>query len=133
LRNAFTLLAALTVVASTWSCGDGSSTSPPGGTTSSGTGGTTSSGTGGTTSSGTGGTTSSGTGGSTSSGTGGSGGGTAENGVQASDLVNAGSQAASDNYKLTHTMGQPTQNQGMMTSPSYRMQGGLIGAMGTLP
>ena len=132
-----TLIAALALGMATWSCGDDSSTSGGGkttGTTTSTGGGGTGGDTGGgsTGGGGTGGNTGGGgTGGNT--GGGGTGGGTAQNGVQSSDLVNAGNQASSDNYKLTHTLGQPSQNQGMMTSPSYRMQGGLVGAMGTLP
>jgi hypothetical protein len=127
------LLAGLVLVVATSACGDDSSTTGGGhntgaSTPTGGSGGDT----GGGGSGGSGGTISTGGGGSGGD-TGGSGGGTAQNGVQASDLVNAGNQASSDNYKLTHSMGQPTQNQGTMTSPSYRMQGGLIGAMGTLP
>jgi hypothetical protein len=34
---------------------------------------------------------------------------------------------------MVFTFGQPTQNQGKTTSPGYRMQGGLIGANGSLP
>jgi hypothetical protein len=34
---------------------------------------------------------------------------------------------------MIFTLGQPTQNQSRTTSPSYQMQGGLIGANGSLP
>lgn len=82
-------------------------------------GGETTSGT--TTTSGTGGTgTTSSTGGSTTGG----------HGPPASDLVNGGDVVRSPGYKMVFTLGQPTQNQTKTTSPSYRMQGGLIGATG---
>jgi hypothetical protein len=48
-------------------------------------------------------------------------------------LVSAGDYVTSPNYKLVFTMGQPTQNQSKMTSPNFRLQGGLIGATGNLP
>jgi hypothetical protein len=47
--------------------------------------------------------------------------------------VGAGDVCKSPQYKLVFTMGQPTQNQTKTTSPSYRLQGGLIGANGSLP
>jgi hypothetical protein len=75
-----------------------------------------------------GGTTSS-----SSSGTGGSGGGEPNYGPPATETVNAGGVTASPNYKMVFTLGQPTQNQTKTTSPGYQMQGGLIGANGTLP
>lgn len=81
---------------------------------------------------------------STSSGTGGAGGqggtgeggaggqgGTADNGVPATETVSGGEVSKSQNYKMVFTFGQPTQNQGKTTSPSYRMQGGLVGANGS--
>jgi hypothetical protein len=65
-------------------------------------------------------------------GAGGQGGsGTADNGVQATETVSAGEVSKSPNYKMVFTFGQPTQNQGKTTSPSYRMQGGLVGANGS--
>ncbi len=92
-----------------------------------GTGGTTSSssatGMGGTTSSATttgGFTTSSATTTSASTSTGAS-------GTSASDLVNAGGVCKSPSYTMVLTFGQSTQNQSVTTSPSYKMQGGLIG------
>ncbi|XXX80387.1 hypothetical protein WMF30_16610 [Sorangium sp. So ce134] len=40
---------------------------------------------------------------------------------------------SSPSYRMVFTLGQPTQNQGKTTSPGYRMQGGLVGANGSLP
>jgi hypothetical protein len=54
-------------------------------------------------------------------------------GPGASQLVNGGDTVKSPSYKMVFTLGQPTQNQSTTTSPGYRMQGGLIGANGTLP
>jgi hypothetical protein len=107
--------------------GDTSSTSST--TTNTQTSVTTGSGGGGT--GGTGGTTTtSSTGG---GGTGGTGGTAGTPGPGASQLVNAGSSVQSANYRMVFTLGQPTQNQTKTTSPGYRMQGGLIGAVGTTP
>lgn len=53
--------------------------------------------------------------------------------VAASDMVSAGKVVRSPSYRMVFTLGQPTQNQGKTTSPSYRMQGGLVGANGSLP
>jgi hypothetical protein len=114
-------------------CGSGGNNgtgSTTGTSMSTGTGMSTSSGT-----TGTGGTTSSSTTGSGGAGGGGAGGGTAagSNGPPATQLVSAGSVATSHSYKMVFTMGQPTQNQSRTTSPSYQMQGGLVGANGSLP
>ncbi|KYG05776.1 hypothetical protein BE21_38535 [Sorangium cellulosum] len=57
----------------------------------------------------------------------------ADRGVAASDVVSAGEVVRSPSYRMVFTLGQPTQNQGKTTSPSYRMQGGLVGANGSLP
>ncbi len=57
----------------------------------------------------------------------------ADRGVAASDVVSAGKVVSSPSYRMVFTLGQPTQNQGKTTSPSYRMQGGLVGANGSLP
>ncbi|WP_437946768.1 hypothetical protein WME98_38600 [Sorangium sp. So ce296] len=57
----------------------------------------------------------------------------ADRGVAASDVVSAGEVVSSPSYRMVFTLGQPTQNQGKTTSPSYRMQGGLVGANGSLP
>jgi hypothetical protein len=71
---------------------------------------------------------------SSTGGMGGAGGSTqGAHGPPATDLVNAGNTCTSTSYKMTFTMGQPTQNQTRTTSPSYQMQGGLVGANGTLP
>lgn len=61
------------------------------------------------------------------------GGGTGDHGPGATALVNGGTQATSAGYRMVFTLGQSTQNQGGMTSPGYRMQGGLVGANGSLP
>jgi hypothetical protein len=83
--------------------------------------------------------TSTGGGISQTSGTGGDGGGGPDAGPPASaagratDTVSAGNTARSPSYRMVFTLGQPTQNQGKTTSPRYRMQGGLVGANGSLP
>lgn len=111
--------AALGLIASAVACGGGETTdnNPTG--TNTGTGGTGGS-TGG--NGGTGGTGATGAGGTAPTG-----------GPAAVDIVNAGTQASSANYRLVFTFGQSTQNQGKTTSPNYRIQGGLIGAQGSLP
>lgn len=85
------------------------------------------------TSSGAGSSSSGGQGGSGGSGgaggAGGSGGGmTGDNGVQATETVSGGQVSKSTKYKMIHTLGQPTQNQGTSTSGKYQVKGGLIGA-----
>lgn len=81
-----------------------------------------------------GGTTSSSAGGAGGTGgEGGQGGGAPMAGVPATETVSAGDMASSPSYRMVFTFGQPTQNQGKTTSPGYRMQGGLIGANGSLP
>ena len=74
-----------------------------------------------------------GAGGTGATGGGGTGGVAPTGGPVAADIVNAGEQASSANYRLVFTFGQATQNQGKTTSPNYRIQGGLIGAQGSLP
>jgi hypothetical protein len=54
-------------------------------------------------------------------------------GPGSSQTVSAGETAKSPSYRMVFTLGQPTQNQGKSTSKSYRMQGGLIGSVETLP
>lgn len=66
-------------------------------------------------------------------GTGGTGGSPASDQTAIADLVNAGGVTKSTNFKMISTLGQPTQNQSTTTSPTYRMQGGLVGANGSLP
>jgi hypothetical protein len=69
-----------------------------------------------------------------SGGDGGGGGGTAlDNGRTATEMVSAGEVSKSANFTMVHTLGQPTQNQGKSISSSYRLQGGLNGANGSLP
>jgi hypothetical protein len=46
--------------------------------------------------------------------------------------VNAGGQAQSQNYRMVFTLGQSSPSQTRTSSPSYNMQGGLIGATGSL-
>jgi hypothetical protein len=57
----------------------------------------------------------------------------AGNGAQSSETVSAGEVSKSAKYKMVYTLGQPTQNQGNSTSPKHRLQGGVIGATGSLP
>ena len=54
-------------------------------------------------------------------------------GAPGNAFVSSGNRASSTNYSVVHTTGQSTINQSLMTSPSYRLQGGLIGATGTQP
>ena len=63
----------------------------------------------------------------------GGGGGMQISGKAATELVNGGDTVKSPGYKMVFTVGQPTQNQGKTTSPGYRLQGGLVGANGSLP
>jgi hypothetical protein len=65
-------------------------------------------------------------------GAGGGGGGTADSGHPATETVSAGQVTASSKYKMVFTLGQPTQNQGKTTSSQYRLQGGLVGANGSV-
>ena len=76
-----------------------------------------------------GGTTSS----SSAGGAGGEGGAAVAASPPATETVSAGDVASSPGYRMVFTFGQPTQNQGKTTSPAYRMQGGVIGANGSLP
>jgi hypothetical protein len=62
----------------------------------------------------------------------GGGGGQAPGGVSSTESVSAGTVVHSPSYTLIFTFGQPTQSQGKTTSPNYRMQGGLVGANGSL-
>jgi len=115
------LAAAVLVMATATGCGGGGEeTSSAGSSTGSDT----------TTSSTTGGGGNGGTGGGMG-GAGGQGGGSADIGVPATETVSAGEVSKSPNYKMVFTFGQPTQNQGKTTSPSFSMQGGLVGATGS--
>lgn len=97
----------------------GSTTSAGGGGGEAGSGGTTTTG-------GAGGT------GGTATGGGGAGGGAAAPGSPGMALVSAGTHAKSTNYTMVFTLGQSSPIQGRTTSTSYTMQGGLIGATGSL-
>lgn len=59
--------------------------------------------------------------------------GTEVMGRSVSQMVNSGTVATSPSFRMVFTMGQPTQNQGVYVSPSFRLQGGLIGANGNPP
>lgn len=84
------------------------------------------------TTTGTSSSSSSGAGGAGGSGAGGAGGGAmVDNGHPATETVSAGDVAKSPSYKMIFTFGQPTQNQGKTTSPSYGLRGGLVGANGS--
>jgi len=64
-------------------------------------------------------------------GQGGQGGGTvAISGAPGSAFVNAGDTVKSNNYKLVFTLGQSSPVQSSIKSPSYTLNGGLIGATG---
>ncbi len=113
--------------------GPGTGTGTGTGTTATGVGGagSTTTGSGFTTSTGSGSTTTStgtGTSSTSSSSTGTSGGP-----ISPTDMVTSGAKMQSLNFKLVNTLGQPTQNQSTQKSAGYRMQGGLVGAMGSLP
>ncbi len=72
---------------------------------------------------------------SSTSGSGGDGGGgglPGNPGHAGSELVNAGEVCESQGYRLVYTLGQPTTNQETMTSTGYRLQGGFVGATGSL-
>lgn len=56
----------------------------------------------------------------------------AEHGPRATAFVGAGARTKSGNYVMDYTLGQSTQNQGRSQSPSYALQGGLVGANGSL-
>ena len=70
-------------------------------------------------------------GGSSSSGSSSSGGDVTDNGKPSTETVSAGEVSKSPKYKMVFTLGQPTQNQDKTTSPSYNVQGGLQGAIGS--
>ncbi len=66
-------------------------------------------------------------------GQGGGGGTVASHGPPATETVSAGQVSKNGSYTMVFTFGQPTQNQGTSTSPGHRLQGGLVGANGSLP
>ena len=66
-------------------------------------------------------------------GTGGTGGNAQNFGPPASEFVSAGEVGTSANYKMVFTLGQATPNQSSSNSQNYRLQGGIVGAPGSLP
>lgn len=54
-------------------------------------------------------------------------------GQPTSQLVSAGARATSESYTVVFTLGQPSALQSTHASPSYRLQGGLMGANGSPP
>jgi hypothetical protein len=56
-----------------------------------------------------------------------------DTGKSATAMVSGGDVSKSAKYKMVHTLGQSTQNQGQTMSPSYSVAGGLSGANATLP
>ncbi len=66
-------------------------------------------------------------------GSGGTGGMAPNFGPPSSGFVNAGEVSKSPSYRLVWTMGQSTTNQSKTSSAGYRLQGGLIGANGSVP
>ena len=147
-RGRFVLLGGLFAVLSAWGAGCGGGDSGTTGTTTSAGTTSTTSGTGGggsgggdattsstatTSSSSGGGEGGAGGGGGVGGGQGTGGGGTGDHGPGATALVNGGTVAKSAGYRMVFTLGQSTQNQGGMTSSGYRIQGGLVGANGSLP
>ena len=100
-------------------------------TASTGTTGETTSSVTGTSSSGTGGEGGAG-GGGTSTSTGGTGGATPTGkGVPGGSLVSAGQVISSPKYRMVFTLGQSSPVQTNVSSPSYKLRGGLIGATGS--
>jgi hypothetical protein len=55
-----------------------------------------------------------------------------DTGHAASELVSAGEVCESAGYRLVYTLGQSSAAQETMTSTGYRLQGGFIGATGSL-
>lgn len=105
-------------------CGGGDTTSSS--TTSGGT--TVTDGAGGSSTTATGPSSSTGFTTSSSSGTGGEGGAPPTVGAPGDETVSAGQMCMSPSYKMVMTLGQPTQNQGLTSSPGFLLRGGLIGA-----
>ena len=132
------LLAATVLCAAPLGCGDDFTPADTDSASASGTDSASTGSTGGTATAGTDTATTAGTDtatGSTGTGTTGTGSGTdtattgaGYSGVAAVEWVNAGGIGESRNYRLVWSFGQQTQNQNTMTSPGYRLQGGIIGA-----
>lgn len=72
---------------------------------------------------------------SSSSSSSGEGGGTmtSDYGHSGTEVVNGGQFMKSDKYSMVYTIGQPSQVQSTAKSDKYRMQGGIVGATGSLP
>lgn len=54
-------------------------------------------------------------------------------GSPSTQTVSGGNVSTSPGYRMIHTFGQPTVNQGPNVSPSYQLVGGLVGANESLP
>ncbi|MBI4955906.1 MAG: hypothetical protein HY908_28055 [Myxococcales bacterium] len=65
--------------------------------------------------------------------TGGQGGQAPAGSQAATEIVNGGQVAESANYRMVFTLGQSSPAQDTHQSAGYRLQGGIIGANGTLP
>ena len=61
------------------------------------------------------------------------GGPTALPGQSVGQIVSAGNRSTSQSYRLSFTVGQPSQLQSTHESASYRLRGGLVGANGSPP
>jgi hypothetical protein len=48
---------------------------------------------------------------------------------RSTELVNGGTAAKNDKYKVVYVVGQPSPQQGVATSPGQRVNGGLVGAV----
>lgn len=71
---------------------------------------------------------------SSSGGEGGSGGAMAiDYGHSGTEIVNGGQLMKSDKYSMVYTIGQSSPVQSTAKSDKYRMQGGIVGATGSLP
>jgi hypothetical protein len=64
---------------------------------------------------------------------GGDGGPAVNNGPAATQFVNGGNTVSNDTYQMVFTLGQPSLSQQETSSPDYQMQGGLVGANGSVP
>ncbi len=119
------------VLSASYGCGDDSGTGG-GGQGADGGGGKSNTGGGG---GGPGPTSSSSSSSSSSTGGGGEGGGggpPTDSGHASTELTSCGEVSESQGYRLVYTLGQPTTNQQTMTSTGYRLQGGFVGATGSL-
>lgn len=128
------LLFAMLPASGVWGCGDDSATTGGGGSGAEGSGAGPA--TSGSTKQGTGGNNQGGDnqGGDNQGGNneGGGGGTPGDSGHAATELVSAGEVCESQSYRLVYTLGQSSAAQQTMTSTSYRMQGGFVGATGSL-